>query len=194
MSIDSVGITQIAYDDVNECVYFAYRNNGSSTTNRPETGIYCYNLATGAVAEQSTVEFAAAVFKRAEKFPVDGYEYLAMNYLLVAADKELVDVEFACTDGSKEKTRTVGSVPVQRNYRTNIYGQLLTSDVDINVEIIPAYNKPDYNVYEFPERVAVLECVVFFNEFEVMKVRHSRNRNIRSEFFEFKLHPIPPHR
>ena len=47
--VESVGITQIAYDDVHECVYFAYRNNGSSTTNRPETGIYCYNLASGAV-------------------------------------------------------------------------------------------------------------------------------------------------
>ena len=47
--VESVGITQIAYDDVNECVYFAYRNNGSSTTNRPETGIYCYNLASGVV-------------------------------------------------------------------------------------------------------------------------------------------------
>ncbi len=47
--VESVGITQIAYDDVNECVYFAYRNNGSSTTNRPETGIYCYNLTSGVV-------------------------------------------------------------------------------------------------------------------------------------------------
>ena len=47
--VESVGVTQIAYDDVNECVYFAYRNNGSSTTNRPETGIYCYNLASGVV-------------------------------------------------------------------------------------------------------------------------------------------------
>ena len=67
-----------------------------------------------------------------------------MNYLLVATDKALVEVEFTYTDGSDAKTRTVGSVPVQRNYRTNIYGNLLTSDVDINVEINPDYNEPDY--------------------------------------------------
>ena len=47
--VESVGITQMAYDDVNECVYFAYRNNGTSTSNRPNTGIYCYNLATNEV-------------------------------------------------------------------------------------------------------------------------------------------------
>ena len=47
--VESVGITQIAYDDVNECVYFAYRNNGTNTSDRPETGIYCYNLVSGAV-------------------------------------------------------------------------------------------------------------------------------------------------
>mgnify|MGYP003289187880 FL=1 len=47
--VESVGITQIAYDDVNECVYFAYRNNGTSTSSRPDTGIYCYNLNSGEV-------------------------------------------------------------------------------------------------------------------------------------------------
>ena len=48
--VESVGITQMAYDDVNECVYFAYRNNGTSTSNRPNTGIYCYNLVTNEVS------------------------------------------------------------------------------------------------------------------------------------------------
>jgi hypothetical protein len=41
--------TQIALDEVNDCVYFAYRNNGKVTANYPNTGIYCYNLVSGAV-------------------------------------------------------------------------------------------------------------------------------------------------
>lgn len=98
------------------------------------------NLATGVVENEVEANFALANIKKDETFPVNGYEYLAMNYLLVSADKTVVDVEFTYTDGSNAKTRTVGSVPVQRNYRTNIYGKLLTSDVDINVEI-----KPDYD-------------------------------------------------
>ena len=83
--------------------------------------------------------FASAAIPAGQEFPVAGYEYLAMNYVLVGVDKTVVDVEFTYTDGTDAKTRTVGSVPVQRNYRTNIYGQLLTSDVDVNVEIEPDY-------------------------------------------------------
>ena len=87
------------------------------------------------------VTFAAADIKRDETFPVTGgnYEYLAMNYLLVSTEKENIDVEFTYTNGSNAKSRTVGSVPVQRNHRTNLYGSLLTSDVTVNVEIVPEY-------------------------------------------------------
>ncbi len=98
------------------------------------------NLSTGEVDGQVTKEFAYNAIPTNETFPVAGNDYLAMNYLLVGADKETVDIIFNCKDTNDvEKTRTVGSVPVQRNYRTNIYGQLLTSDVDVNVEIKPEY-------------------------------------------------------
>ena len=93
----------------------------------------------GGVSNPVEVIFATAPIAKTESFPVADYEYLAMNYLLVPAEKEVVDIEFTYTDGADAKTRTVGSVPVQRNYRTNIYGQLLTSDVDINVVIKPEY-------------------------------------------------------
>ena len=92
------------------------------------------------------VAFAEYAIPTGETFPVAGYDYLAMNYLLVN-EKENIDVVFTYTDAGavdaeKTKTRTVGSVPVQRNYRTNLYGSILTSDVTINVEIKPEYNEP----------------------------------------------------
>ena len=105
------------------------------------------NLATGAVANEVAPYFDFTDIKKDETFPVAGNEYLAMNYLLVASIKSLVEVEFTYTDGSNAKTRTVGSVPVQRNYRTNLYGKLLTSNVDINVAIEPDYAEHDYNIY-----------------------------------------------
>ena len=104
------------------------------------------NFATGAVDGETSVTFGENAIPTSETFPVLGYEYLAMNYLLVATDKALVEVEFTYTDGSNAKTRTVGSVPVQRNYRTNIYGNILTSSVDVNVEIEPDYDEPDYEL------------------------------------------------
>ena len=92
----------------------------------------------------AVITFDYAAIPTTETFPVTGYEYLAMNYLLVDSEKEVVDIEFGYKETSTgdAKTRTVGSVPVQRNYRTNIYGQLLTSDVDINVVIKPEYYEP----------------------------------------------------
>ncbi|MBQ2980000.1 MAG: hypothetical protein IJE18_07825, partial [Bacteroidaceae bacterium] len=67
-----------------------------------------------------------------EAFPVKGYEYIAMNYLLMTADKSVVD-EVVLSYGAEPKTRTFKAIPLQRNYRTNIYGQMFTSDVDVNV-------------------------------------------------------------
>ena len=103
------------------------------------------NLVDGTVDQAAAVEFALAAIPTGETFPVSGYEYISMNYLLVAADKEVVDVTFGYSENAQtvEKTRTVGSVPVQRNHRTNIYGQLLTSDVDVNVKIEPDYDEDD---------------------------------------------------
>ena len=47
---EAVGITQMAYDEINDCVYFAYRNNApGGAALFPVSGIYCYNVATGAV-------------------------------------------------------------------------------------------------------------------------------------------------
>ena len=105
------------------------------------------NLVDGSVDTAADVEFALAAIPQGETFPVSGYDYLSMNYLLVPADKEVVDLTFGYSESNTtvEKTRTVGSVPVQRNYRTNIYGQLFTSDVNINVEIVPDYYDDEYN-------------------------------------------------
>ena len=105
------------------------------------------DLVEGKVSGAAAVVYSYNAIPATEVFPVTGYDYLAMNYLLVASDKEVVDVEFGYTelDAATAQTRTVGSVPVQRNHRTNIYGQLLTSDVDITVIIEPAYDEEDYN-------------------------------------------------
>jgi hypothetical protein len=63
-----------------------------------------------------------------------------MNYLLCSADKELTKVTFKYyNEEGRAKTRDFDQVPVQRNWRTNIYGDLLTSTMQVNVEIAPLF-------------------------------------------------------
>ena len=48
---ESIGICQMVYDEINDCVYFGYRNNSNGGAEKfPPTGIYCYNVATGQVS------------------------------------------------------------------------------------------------------------------------------------------------
>ncbi len=109
------------------------------------TGIYnTLNLVTGAVTGDAERTFSLNAIPTGETFPKAGYDYLSMDYMLVAADKANVDVAWTISDGSMTINRNFANVPVQRNYRTNIYGNLLTSTTDFNVEIEPNFNKPDY--------------------------------------------------
>ena len=99
------------------------------------------DFATGIVENEVEANFALADIKKDETFPVSRNDYLAMAYLLVPADNNIVDVDFTYADDSNNaKTREVTNVPVQRNYRTNIYGEILTSNVSINVNIEPNYD------------------------------------------------------
>lgn len=108
------------------------------------------NLLTGAVetGDPKTVTFAANALPTGEAFPKTGYDYLSMNYILMSADKQLVDLEFTvtATDGAT-RTIPVTAVPVQRNYRTNIYGSMLTNSVNVNVEIVPEFERYAYIPY-----------------------------------------------
>ena len=78
-----------------------------------------------------------------EKLVVNGdeYNYLAMNYLLVGEkgdQKGLADIEFVwnTADGKTNNPTThFINIPVQRNYRTNIIGKLLTNPATFNISI-----------------------------------------------------------
>lgn len=75
----------------------------------------------------------------------EDYKYMAMNYILAATDKELKNtVELIVNDGTQDvNTVTVNGCPVQRNYRTNIIGDLFTVEGKFNITIDPIYGTPD---------------------------------------------------
>ncbi len=94
-----------------------------------------------------------------QSYSIDGksYDFLAMNYLLTgtepegtdvqAAKRELMDASAEITfDGGKSTTVEVANMPVQRNYRTNIYGALLTSPLDLTIDVKPEFFETEINV------------------------------------------------
>ena len=107
------------------------------------------NLITGEVeGEQVSVEFGMGdIPDSGESFPFAGggnagseansqsYDYLAMNYVLTAKARSTIDVSVT-TDNANVKPIDVTQVPVERNWRTNIYGSLLTGG-NAGTEIIP---------------------------------------------------------
>ncbi len=107
------------------------------------------NLGTGAVSGSNTATFSQTVRPNDgltssddgyQTFPIgklDDYEYLAMAYVLVGKDKQTSDVTLNFWDNSAMLNKlSVPATPLQRNYRTNIFGALLTStsgNVTVNI-------------------------------------------------------------
>lgn len=87
----------------------------------------------------------------AEVFPVSGtpaYDYLTMGYFLVGentATKGLLDSVQLFVNGrtSTAKFAQYDNIPMQGNFRTNIYGSLLTNSEQFTVTINPAFGTPD---------------------------------------------------
>ena len=103
----------------------------------------------GAVSDAIPVGFTSAA-KPTQALTVNGvaYNYLSMNYLLVN-EKQNVDITFSFVeDGANEVPyiRPYYQVPVQRNYRTNIIGNLISSPMDFTVIIDSEFNEPDHVV------------------------------------------------
>ena len=94
-----------------------------------------FNFASGnVVGNAAEVIFAVNARPASEAFPVTGYEYLAMNYMFVQREGDVLnEVIFTYDDGKKSRTFT--NIPVKPNHRTNIYGALLTNNIGFDVEI-----------------------------------------------------------
>ena len=90
-----------------------------------------FNVATQHASEDAqTVSFTAANVPVAD-FKT-GYTYAGANYIFANGN---VDVTYKIYTSHGNVENTVHAVPVAKNYRTNIIGNLLTSDVEYTVEL-----------------------------------------------------------
>ena len=109
------------------------------------------NTINGTTDGAVNVTFADNAVPSTEVLSVNGkeYTYLAMNYILAPAEgKEISDVEATFTaEGKDPVSLSAFSVPFQRNYRTNIIGNILTNSADFNVIVVPDFEDGD-KVYD----------------------------------------------
>lgn len=78
------------------------------------------------------------------------YKWMTMNYILPMGKQDAKHISNVTAEFIPETGITVKAsspqTPVQSNYRTNILGNLLTSQVIFNIEIVPIFNEPDNDI------------------------------------------------
>ena len=156
----NVGVTE---DDWNAAVASGIEIEKSKVT--IEKAATSINLLTGEVDGEETVEYGfdiiPAKFTTPETLDVDlnedgtkeKYVYLSMSYILAndattgyaKTTLDGLDFTFAPISGNNINfSEGLNAVPVQRNWRTNIIGQILTGDIKFNITIDPIYDG-EYN-------------------------------------------------
>ena len=77
------------------------------------------------------------------------YKYLAIQYVLTSSSSTVYDItlnvinNFNGGSGNVDKNINLTGAPLQANYRTNVYGALLSSEADINITVSPNWTGSD---------------------------------------------------
>ena len=140
--------------DLREAAYAGFVPVKSAFTATDVANVFDTFNAEGKVEGLATdkVTFAKAEIPVEPLVIKDGtkYAWMTMNYIIPVGkqgEKHISNVtaEFIPATGDAI-TASSPQTPVQNNYRTNILGNLLTSQVIFNVEIVPIFNEPDNDI------------------------------------------------
>ena len=136
------------------------------------------------------------------------YNYMLMAYILPADRNDgtstysttLDRVEFSLQpedEGQAELTFSLENVPVQRNWRTNIFGSMFTSDVVLKIDLDPFYagdyNYPEWErIYEGVTYDAMAKCIRISNGAGLVWLSNATNGvwKTAEEFKEDKTHNL----
>lgn len=111
------------------------------------------DVLTGEVSGETNVTYSLSTIP-SEVLTIEGndYKWLSMCYILPTetTHSTLVNTTFTFTDGTHEITLSKENVPVQRNFRTNLLGKVLTNsaefDVIIDENFQGAFNENNGNI------------------------------------------------
>ncbi|MBO7256979.1 MAG: hypothetical protein J6V04_06595 [Bacteroidales bacterium] len=151
----NLGVTQEDWDNAAKAgIYVA---QSKLVINNAATEL---NLFDGKVQDPTSVEYALANIPT-QTLEVDlnkdgvkeAYKYLSLSYILVAdqgqtaneegmfgAESALVNATFSLTTNKEPFEVKVDNLPVQRNWRTNVIGEVLTGDIKFNIDVDPIFD------------------------------------------------------
>lgn len=102
-------------------------------------------------------------------FPVTAtpaIRFLTTNYVLVDREKSTLDITWTSDNDTPGRNKVVYTyIPVKRNYRTNIYGALLTNPASYSIKIQESFDNIDdeYDV-NLDETLPEIAPGVYYNE------------------------------
>ncbi len=145
-----------------------------------------FNIKTGKVAGNDAIEIkieSSAIPESQLKVNGKNYTYLSMNYVLVPADKGTTSVNvwiYAInTNVNKNIIKNMQSVPIQRNWRTNLVGSFFSTEAKFDVVIDPVFANDSFDVTD----AASLSKVLNHGTWAMVKndITVDESVNIRSE-------------
>lgn len=104
------------------------------------------DLLTGEVSDAADISGEAV---EVSKIAQDGdAKHLSFDYILAEPDDQTIlpgfTMDFLADDGNTKATYTFTNIPVQRNYQTNVRGNLLTDRTGVEIEVVPEFDG-EYN-------------------------------------------------
>lgn len=102
-----------------------------------------FNALEGTVTGEGTLQYVAPVEI------IGSNSQMSYDYLFASADEQtLADftMSFSNESGTAFEPYQFSNIPLQRNYKTHVTGNLLTNSAKLNVVVKPEFETPDYSV------------------------------------------------
>lgn len=104
-----------------------------------------FNVATAQASVPTAISYTCQPYYQTEGTDGPAAWTLSMDYILASASEaDIKEIGWVVKKGTNViNDLTFSSVPLQRNFRTNVKGSLLSNIATYNVEILPAWNTPE---------------------------------------------------
>ena len=129
------GQVNVIADDIDDLVSRSSSETGSFLPNTVKVSIKAaseYDVSTGKVSEVREFSYSAPVYSIV---PDSDENTIVMDYILASEEKSVFDMKVTLLDPIESLEIDLANLPLQRNWRTNVRGSLLTGEVKASVRI-----------------------------------------------------------